>query len=89
MVYAHFQFQTTGGVDSGLNYRVISSIPFVTYANEPIGQLGVCSMYNLDDYKSGYILNNSSGNNTEIFCAWNQTTGTGNLFRAFLVYETT
>jgi hypothetical protein len=89
MVYAHFSFETTGGVDTGLNYRVISGLPFVTYANSPIGQLGNCSMYNLDAYRSGYILNNSSGNNTEIFCAWNQTTSTGSLFRGFLIYETT
>ena len=89
MVYAHFSFETTGGVDTGLNYRVISGLPYVTYANSPIGQLGNCSMYNLDAYRSGYILNNSSGNNTEIFCAWNQTTSTGSLFRGFLIYETT
>ena len=87
LVLASFEFTTTGGVSGGLNYRVMTGLPYNMHSSDYVGALGLISAYNKDDFRAGYILENSTNNATEMFIAWNQTSTAGTIMRCFVIYR--
>ena len=83
-----FRFETTGGVDGGLNYRVLRSFPYAMYQNDYIGLLGSVSAYNLDQYMAGYIIQAATGDSIDFFVAWHQNSSSGTRIRCSVTYRT-
>ena len=83
-----FRFETTGGVDGGLNYRVLRSFPYAMYQNDYIGLLGAVSAYNLDQYMGGYIIQASTSEAIDFFVGWHQNSSGGTRIRCSVTYRT-
>ena len=67
---------------------MLYSGPFVTHQNN-VTWTGYCTNYSQGDRRSGIVINNSSGNNTQWFVGWKSNSTASTTIRGVIVYQTT